>query len=177
MSRAQIDALAASGSQRSPAEQLRRTLKRAQRSLDKLERMELSEGELNGRIDGFLSRLRGDLARVFRAQTNRTKHAQERHQSASRPTSLAVADARGASMERVLFDVPRETYVVLGRKGRAHVFSRTARHVTSIRLEDGEVSRKKRRQRWREVTPSEYRTLRTQLEAHRVERLNEEDAS
>jgi len=175
--RRHVDIQAASGSERSPAEQLRRTLAAARRTLEKLERRSLDEAGQADRISALLSTLRGDLSRIFSGKVHRTKHAQRRHRSGARPTSQAVSDARGASMERVLFDIPRETFVILGRKGRAHVFSRSARHVTSMRLEDGEVTRKKRRQRWREVTPSEYQALRRQLNNAQIQGERSAEAS
>jgi len=167
-SRRHVDTLAARGSERSPAEQLRRTLRAGRRTLENLEKRRLNEVEETERIDSMLSTLRSDLSRIFSGKGHRTKHAQQRHRSGARPTSQAVSDARSASIEKVLFDVPRETFVILGRKGRAHVFSRTARHVTSMRLEDGEVTRKKNRRRWREVTTAEYQSLRQHLSAHQT---------
>jgi len=161
-----IHLAAASGPPRNPAEQLRRTLRQSQKRLDSVVRKpEISmPGTLEAEVGPVLARLRSDVARIFTGDRGRTAHAKSRHRSATRPTSEARVEAESAADERILTDERRATYVILGRKGRAHVFAGDGRHVTSLRLEPGEVERKTRRKRWRPATPEEVAELRRGLE-------------
>ena len=79
----------------------------------------------------------------------RTKHAKKRHAEGNRPTGEAMKDARRVGSQSLLFDERRQTWVVIGRRGRAQLFAPAGKHVTSIRLETGEVQRKKGSGRWR----------------------------
>ena len=157
---------AASGPPRNPAEQLRRTLRQSQKRLDGIARKSGmdSPGALEVAVSPVLARLRSDVARIFAGDRGRTAHAKTRHQSGQRPTSVARSEAENATDERILTDERRATYVVLGRKGRAHVFAGDGRHVTSLRLEPGEVERKTRRKRWRPATTEELAELRQGLQ-------------
>ncbi|MEZ4472906.1 MAG: hypothetical protein R3F60_19390 [bacterium] len=64
----------------------------------------------------------------------RTRHADDRHQAGGIPTETALGDAREAGDDRLYADTRRETVVVIGPRGRAHVFTPAGRHVTSLRL-------------------------------------------
>jgi hypothetical protein len=123
----------------------------------------------------MLGRLRSEIERIFRAPSHRTQHAQERHVRGERPTSSAIRDARDAPDERVLRDVRRDTMVVLGPKGRAHLFADDGRHVTSLQLRPGELDRKSSRARWRPVTHEEAQRFRQTLAAGRAQRGQSSD--
>lgn len=145
---------ASDGAPRNPAEQLRRTLHRTRAKLEAAERRLRTE-EARGRptdsaalVGPIVSRLRGDVSRIFSPDPRRTRHAETRHRGAARPTSTAWDDARAASDDRLMADTRRGTIIALGPRGRAHVFTREGRHVTSLRLEEGELARKIARQRW-----------------------------
>ena len=97
----------------------------------------------------LLNRLRGDVLRVLKNRDHRTRHAEERHQSGERPTSLALADALAAGEGRFFRDEHKNTIVVLGPKHRVHVFSTAGRHVTSLELQPAEVERRLELKRWR----------------------------
>jgi len=97
----------------------------------------------------LLNRLRGDVLRVLKNRDYRTRHAEERHQSGERPTSLALADALAAGEGRFFRDEHKNTIVVLGPKHRVHVFSTAGRHVTSLELQPTEVERRLELKRWR----------------------------
>lgn len=105
-----------------------------------------------------------DMERVFREHRWRTRHAEVRHRSGKRPTVTAVSEARSAPTNRLLHDLNRKTIVVLGRKGRAHVFSAEGRHVTSLQLGPGEVTRKTARGRWRALSETDARAFRRAVE-------------
>ena len=120
--------------------------------------------DLEGKVNPLLHRLRGDLDRIFRLDRRRTQHAAERHQERERPTGVAVKDAKGASVEKLLLDVRKNTVVALGPKQRAHVFSRAGMHVTSLQLDPGELDRKVGKKRWRPLTDDEVAEFRTVIQ-------------
>ena len=137
---AEIDGRGATVPQRHPARQLSRALKNARRRLSTMIRKARAmerRGEnvdVEGMVDQFIARFANEARRIYKPSVKRTKHAQLRHRGGDRPTSSAWADAREVATDKVLFDTRRETYVVIGKKGRAHVFTQTGRHVTSLRL-------------------------------------------
>lgn len=102
-----------------------------------------------------LNQLGASLRRLTGKGQTRTHHAKKRHAEGDRPTGLAFKDARQVSHGNFLFDERRKTYVVVGRRGRAHLFTSRGKHVTSIRLEKGELERKKQSGRWRATQTSE----------------------
>ena len=166
---ARVAEAAASGDPRAPAERFRRTIAATRQRLEALERRLLpvrSRGapvELESAVKPLLSRLRGDVERVFSPERHRTQHARERHQGGQRPTSLAVTDASNVSDDGLLYDTVRETIVVIGPRGRAHVFSKQGRQVTSLKLEPGELTRKTGRARWQPLSPSLVKAFRQSL--------------
>lgn len=145
---------ASDGAPRNPAEQLRRTLHRTRQKLEAVTRRVESE-EARGRrpdvvglVSPLIGRLRGDVSRIFSPDLRRTRHAESRHRGARRPTSTAWDDARAASDDKLLGDTQRGTVIALGPRNRAHVFTDAGRHVTSLRLEEGELAGKVARKRW-----------------------------
>lgn len=160
---------AADGAPRNPAEQLRRTLHRTRQKLEAVTRR-IGNDEARGQqvdpaaaVAPLIGRLRGDLSRIFNPDLRRTRHAESRHRGAGRPTSTAWDDARTAGDDRLLADPHRGTIVALGPKGRAHVFTREGRHVTSLRLDEGELARKVARKRWVPLPPVEGARFREAL--------------
>lgn len=105
--------------------------------------------ELDPHVKALLSRLRTDVLRVLKSRDYRTRHAEHRHRSRERPTSLAVTDALGAGDGRLLRDEHKDTIIVLGPRHRVHVFSSAGRHVTSLELMPTEVDRRIELKRWR----------------------------
>ncbi len=168
-----ITVAAGEGAPRNRAEQLRRTLDQARRRLETAGRR-LADAEARGEgleasalVESMLGRLRGDLVRVLRPRTERTRHAEQRHRGGERPTSTAWDDARAAGADRLLADQRRQTVVVLGPRSRAHVFTREGRHVTSLRLEPGEVGRKTASRRWVPLDDEAVRAFRAAVEGAR----------
>ena len=164
-----IATAAADGEDRGPAESLRRTVRSMRHRLDSLGRRAFSaerRGEtphLEADVEPLLFRLRGDIERIFRPLQRRTRHAQDRHLDGARPTSRAMSDALAAPDERVLEDAERKTIVVLGPKGRAHIFSPAGKHVTSMQLRPGELDRKSGRARWRAMPREDVTAFRARL--------------
>ncbi|MBI4702605.1 MAG: hypothetical protein HY744_15905 [Deltaproteobacteria bacterium] len=160
---------AARGGSRGVAERLRVALGAARVRIERLG-PRLAASERRGQpVDAcwatqpVLRRLQAEIENVFRLQTRRTVHAERRRLGGERPTSAAVQDARGASDERLLFDVERNTVVVLAPYSRAHVFSVQGRHVTSLQLEPGELERKLGRKRWEPLGREQRESFRRAL--------------
>lgn len=167
----QMASAAAEGDPRVPAERLRRTLRATAKRLTtierrlRLDRYAVSTAALVDEVRPVILRLRSDVQRIFGSERHRTQHAKERHSGAVRPTSSALIDAGNASDERLMFDANRNTVVVIGPKGRAHVFSLAGRHVTSIKLEPGEVGRKTAKARWRPLAAAQITAFRANITA------------
>lgn len=169
MSANAITAAASDGPARSTAEQLRRLIQGAHRLVKRIGRRAVMAEARNEPYDAeraiasMLGQLRGDLVRVFAPQSWRTQHAAERHGDGARPTSKALGDAHEAGPDRLFHDTRRETIVVIGPKNRAHVFTETGRHVTSMRLEPGELGRKTQRKRWQPLSQPKITAFRAAL--------------
>jgi len=80
----------------------------------------------------ILRRLARQLDRIFRQGSRRTLHSQKRHQDRRRPTASAFRDALEASGDAFFRDVEETTWVLLGPKGRVHLFNDSGQHVTSV---------------------------------------------
>jgi hypothetical protein len=119
--------------------------------------LELASRRLQGILDGLAHRLEKDR----RGRDRRTQHAEIRRAEGDRPTGMALADLARASAHEVLADVQRDTLVVLGEKGRAHVFNREGRHVTSIRYTQVALDKRRARGLWRPARPDEIQLLLT----------------
>ncbi|MCA9548183.1 MAG: hypothetical protein KC613_27455, partial [Myxococcales bacterium] len=166
-----VIAAAADGAPHGPPERLRRLIEKARRQLGAITRRAVTAEArreayaVDQAVQSLLGGLRGDLVRVFDADGRRTRHAEDRRREGERPTSNVWRDARQAGDDRVFHDAHRETLVVVGPKGRAHVFTAEARHVTSMRLEPGELERRLAKRRWRLAHPEEVRVFRQHLAA------------
>lgn len=135
-----------------------------QEALDSIERSQYkkstSGNNLERRIDGVLQGIGRRLQHDRRAREKRTDHAQQRHDEGDRPTRLAQRDLAQAKDERILFDTRRKTLVVLGPRGRAHVWSPAGKLVTSLRASPDSIQRKRKLKIWRPATQDEINTLR-----------------
>jgi hypothetical protein len=139
---------------------LMQILSRFQRKLDG-EALRL-EGKLkNGEVDEeeFVLPLLQDFAKQLQGRTRsagrRTQHGLERSEQGQRPTSRAYPDAAEASDNAILWDIDQSTVVVLGPKGRVHVFTPGGRHVTSVAMQRAAIERRRQQGRWRLAEPEE----------------------
>lgn len=112
------------------------------------------------RIEGLLRSIARRLIKDRRARGRKTRHARKRHAQGDRPTPMALPDLARADDADVLVDVRAETFVVLGEKGRAHVFSPQGKHVTSVRYNPASISRRRDRGLWRQASKDEAAGLR-----------------
>ncbi len=111
------------------------------------------------RARGLSSALARRLEKTGRTALRRTEHAKQRSREA-RPVGKALADLAEARRDQVLYDVERQTFVVLGERGRAHVFSPEGRLVTSIRYTPASIERRVARGHWRRAKGREITSLR-----------------
>ncbi len=123
-------------------------------------RQDIDEEKLEKRIDGLLSGLARRLERHDRSRRRRTTHAQKRHGQKDRPTWKALADLAAAKDSDLLFDTRRQTLIVLGDRGRAHVFNKAGKLVTSIHYSPSSIQRRRERRLWRSATDEEIASLR-----------------
>ena len=115
------------------------------------------------RLAGMLTGLARRLEHQRRARDRKTHHGHTRHRERSRPTAMAFADLDKAKDEGVLFDTRRETLVVLGDRGRAHVFNQSGRLVTSIRYSPAAIEKRCKRGLWKAATHDQIGALRKQV--------------
>jgi len=143
-------------------------LSRFQRLLDG-EALRLSGKEHNGEVDEeqFVLPLLQDLARQLsgrhRRQARRTQHAVERADEGQRPTPRAYPDAGEAGDDAILYDTEKSTIVVVGPRGRVHVFTPNARHVTSVMMQGSAIQSRRHQGRWRQAEPEERGEFRIHL--------------
>lgn len=118
---------------------------------------------------GLLNRLRSGLERTSRQRSRRTLHAGHHSEAADRPLEMALRDARYAGDDALLVEPRRATCIVLGPRGRVHVFSESARLVTSLKLDGDAVRRRRSRGRWQEATPEQRDAFRQALRQRLVD--------
>jgi hypothetical protein len=139
---------------------LMQILSRFQRHLDD-EALRLQGQVQQGEVDeeAFVLPLLNDFARQLQNRTRnagrRTQHGLERSETGQRPTSRAYPDAGEASDEQILWDLDQNTVVVLGGKGRVHVFTPAGKHVTSVTMQGTAIERRRHMGRWRLAEPEE----------------------
>jgi hypothetical protein len=112
------------------------------------------------RVEGLVAGLARRLERQARAVQRKTRHAVDRHQEGTRPTRMAWSDLARAEPGSLLYDTRRQTLIVVGERGRSHVFSLEGKLVTSVRYPPATVSRRLGSGLWRAATPEEELRLR-----------------
>jgi hypothetical protein len=113
------------------------------------------------RIEGLVTALARRLEKGWRGDDRRTQHAKARHREGDRPTRMALADLARARPEDLLFDTRRETLVVVGDHGRAHVFNREGKLVTSIRYNPAVIEKRRQNGMWRPAAQEEVEGVRS----------------
>ena len=131
--------------------------------------VEGAEAKAERRIEGLLKGLARRLEKGERARDRRTRHAEKRHDQGDRPTRMALADLARAKPEEVLLDTRRSTFIVLGERGRTHVFNRQGKLVTSIRYPPETIERRRGAGRWKPLPADEVRALRVMVGGEQAE--------
>jgi hypothetical protein len=116
------------------------------------ERRALAEAE----AEQLLADLAQGGARRARRANWRTEHAQERARDKSRPTGMARNDVESVRPERVFRDAQDSTTIVLGAKGRVHVFTPEGLHVTSLHLDRAALDQRMQRRRWQAMPADDF---------------------
>jgi hypothetical protein len=136
-----------------------------------MSRKQAPEAEaIDKRLEGLLNGLARRLERKQRARERRTAHGHQRHREKDRPTWKAQADLATAREEELLFDTRRETLIVLGERGRAHVFNQAGKLVTSIRYSPFSIERRRKNGIWRQATSAEIQGFKRHVEVATEER-------
>ncbi len=117
------------------------------------------------RIEGLANAVARRLEKDGRGKERRTRHGQQRHAEKDRPTRMAMADLARATPENLLFDTRRETLVVVGDRGRAHVFNLAGKLVTSVRYNPDVIEKRRQNGLWRRAGAEEIRKVREQVAA------------
>lgn len=147
---------------------LMQIMSRFQRKLD-TEALRLEGKMKGGEVDEeeFVLPLLQDFAKQLASRTRntgrRTQHGMERSEAGQRPTPKAYPDASEANDAAILWDIDQSTVVVVGPKGRVHVFSPAAKHVTSVVMQRSAVDRRQQQGRWRLAEPEERGEFRIQI--------------
>lgn len=118
---------------------------------------------VEARIDGLLNGLARRLEKGVRARERRTRHAAERHDQGDRPTRMALADLAQAKDENVFVDTRNRTFVVVGERGRTHVFNRQGKLVTSVRYSSDAIEKRQGQGRWKPLPKDEVAALRVMV--------------
>ncbi|MEM8934115.1 MAG: hypothetical protein AAGE94_23180 [Acidobacteriota bacterium] len=118
------------------------------------------QSSVDERLLGILGGLARRLEQARRSRDRRTGHAEQRHRQGDRPTRMALTDLGRADDDAIFVDRRHDTLIVLGERGRAHVFNDRGKLVTSIRANPDSVARKRRAEIWRPATRAEARQLR-----------------
>ena len=143
-------------------------LNRFQRHLD-VEAMRLQGQLQHGEVDeeAFVLPMLQEFAERLQSRTRntgrRTQHGLERSETGQRPTSRAYPDAGEASDDAILWDLDQNTIIVLGGKGRVHVFTPQGKHVTSVTMQGQAIERRQHMGRWRLAEPEERGEFRIQI--------------
>ena len=62
-----------------------------------------------------------------------------------------------------MWDIDQSTVVVVGPKGRVHVFAPDGRHVTSVVMQRAAIERRRQQGRWRLAEPEERGEFRIRI--------------
>lgn len=119
--------------------------------------------QIEKRLTGMLTGLARRLEHQRRARDRKTHHGQKRHRDRTRPTDMAFADLEHAKDENILVDTRRETLVVIGDRGRAHVFNLSGRLVTSIRYSPAAIDKRRQRGLWKAASRDQIGALKKKV--------------
>jgi len=117
------------------------------------------------KIGGVLRRFSRSLSRGDRQRKRRTKHAEVRRREHSRPTDKAYEDAHNVGVEHLFFEERNDAYVAYHPHGRAHVFGKDGKHVTSFSIKPDALEKRLRSKRWKRVGEEGLAAFRAGLDA------------
>jgi hypothetical protein len=132
-----------------------RRARRRIRELGRRQRGARNRDALEAGVEPFLNELAKTLERFCRQAGRRTNHVRDRRRQGDRPTRMALEDARLARTGGLFWDERHGTYIVLGPRGRTHVFNPSGRHITSVSYSRESIVRKQKQRHWRELDAAE----------------------
>lgn len=127
-----------------------RKLRRRVRRLDsewKSQREKKQRQQNRAQVFTYLRHLAGSIERKDRQSRRRSDHAQQRSQE-QRPVPQANADLAAAGADSFFRDRKTQGIIVLGKKGRSHVFSQEGKHITSLAMGGDQLQRRVQRRRF-----------------------------
>jgi hypothetical protein len=107
----------------------------------------------------ILRHLAHSIERKGRQDGRRTAHAEQRANQ-QRPVHTARKDLVQATEADFFQDRFRNSFIVLGKAGRAHAFNEEGCHITSFALTGDELERRLQRRRYQPLTAEEVLTFR-----------------
>ncbi len=103
------------------------------------------------------------IERKGRQGARRTMHAHDRGED-KRPIHTAMKDLSEANRDCFFLDLPRNSIVILGKRGRAHVFSPEGKHVTTLLLPQEKLGRRVQRNRYAPLTDDEIQEFKNNVQ-------------
>lgn len=120
---------------------------------------------LEDKLFAAFRELGAGLERKGRQQQRRTVHAQQRAEQ-QRPVHKAWDDLGAADDEALFRDNKTQSHIVLGRRGRLHVFNDDGRHVTSLVIGHEQLERRIQRGRYSRLDAEGAKLLRAAVSKH-----------
>jgi hypothetical protein len=117
--------------------------------------------DIRDRAFSALRHLVHSIERKGRQHRRRTAHAELRGQQ-RRPVHKAYDDLTAAPRDAFYNDTVRHSIIVLGKSGRAHVFSDAGKHITSFLLQGDELDRRIGRKRYAPYPADQVEAFRSQ---------------
>lgn len=108
--------------------------------------------QVEQKAEKIMSDFVGKISRVSRQRERQSHHARMRKQQ-NRPVAEAMRDLNLVNEENIYHDTLRDTFVVIGRKNRVHIFSRSGVHITSIQLPSSSIQKRLKERRWQPLNP------------------------
>lgn len=170
LSQHELAAMAGADGHRGPAESIRRAMGTIREKIDTLGRKshlatrKKRPFDLRAEVQSLLNDTVTDLERVFRSAMRRTEHASQRHMDGERPTGNAIADTLSAPDHRFFWDSDKNTMVVVGPRGRVHVFAKSGKLVTSLQLDKPQIERRTEKKRWLPLDKEQIESLKKKLQ-------------
>jgi len=103
------------------------------------------------------------LEKIHRQESRRTKHARLRHLDPSRPAANALSDTARAGKGDFFNDRRRTTCIVLGPRGRTHVFNADGKHVTSMVAGGEDIERRLHTTQWVPMPDEQREALKARI--------------
>jgi len=103
-----------------------------------------------------------------RQGARRTQHAHDRGDE-RRPIHSAMNDISEARDDCFFLDRPRDSIVVVGKRGRTHVFSPEGKHVTTLQLSQEKLDRRVQRNRYAPLTTDEILEFKSHVDTDETE--------